>query len=119
MATLICPRCERPMQSGHECGALTRRFFFGIFAGAAVALAALPPVVESSGEMVDLRFAPAFRVHDLIRRLAVGHHDWKFETRAVGNHQSLTVIRSSHRVTHTILHRGEPGGHSFLQGRIA
>lgn len=41
---VLCPRCERAMQPGHECRGLSRRFFFGALAGAAAAVT-LPQVI--------------------------------------------------------------------------
>lgn len=42
---ILCPHCERSMESGHDLEAcarkrMSRRFFFGVMAGAAVAVSA-------------------------------------------------------------------------------
>ncbi len=54
----LCPHCEKAMEAGHKCAAMSRRFFFrmlgGVAAGGAI-LGALPAAVEGSPLIV-----PAF-----------------------------------------------------------
>lgn len=46
---LICPRCEKRMGRDHHCSLLTRRhFFFGLLAGAAVALMPSAPSIAET-----------------------------------------------------------------------
>jgi hypothetical protein len=56
---LICPHCERAMEAEHKCAAMSRRFFFGLAAGAAVAVPvaaeiAKPRTVEVPRQLVKL-----------------------------------------------------------------
>lgn len=59
---ILCPRCRKPLTADHECSGLTRRFFFGLFAGATAAMAIpdvwgkaeLLPYGESAVSLGDL-----------------------------------------------------------------
>lgn len=42
---IYCPRCDKPIAPDHRC--LSRRHFFGLFAGAAAAVALAGPAVEA------------------------------------------------------------------------
>jgi hypothetical protein len=54
-AALLCPHCEREMDDGHDverCARkrMSRRFFFGVMGGAAVATAMAPAITEVGWE---------------------------------------------------------------------
>jgi hypothetical protein len=57
-AALLCPHCEREMADGHDverCARkrMSRRFFFGVMGGAAVAVAGGPHVKIPTGGLFD------------------------------------------------------------------
>jgi hypothetical protein len=64
-AALLCPHCEREMSEGHDVDAcarkrMSRRFFFGVMGGAAVAVA-VAPQIESFGDWtVQIETGPMF-----------------------------------------------------------
>jgi hypothetical protein len=49
---LLCGRCRKPLEPDHECLGLTRRFFFGLFAGAGAAMAV--PDVWGKAELLGI-----------------------------------------------------------------
>lgn len=70
---LVCPRCEKPL-AGHDDGGcerrMSRRFFFGLCAGAAVVASGmeLVTVVEAAPEALVVTAAP---------KVIVASDDWK------------------------------------------
>ncbi len=59
---ILCPHCERTMEPGHDTDAcarkrMSRRFFFGVMAGAAVAVAAPQKPLLVDG-ITGLKIAP-------------------------------------------------------------
>ena len=52
-AEILCPHCEHAMEPGHKCSAMSRRYFFGVLAGAASAAMVTPePKVYFSRELI-------------------------------------------------------------------
>lgn len=93
------------MSPDHECGGLTRRFFFGILAGAAAVLLAPPPVIAAPAfELTDLRFRSGVDVMRLVASLQRDHSDWRFETVPLNNFQAVTMIRKRGEIKNVFLH---------------
>lgn len=85
---IVCPRCEKPLAGHDDAGCerrMSRRFFFGLCAGAAVVASGmeLVTVVEAAPEALIVTAAPkvllAGRHSDFIRVRSNGSHRVKMK----------------------------------------
>lgn len=51
---VLCPHCERAMEPGHKCAGMSRRYFFGLGAAAAVAAPLAAAVMASPEPLIEV-----------------------------------------------------------------